>query len=68
MLKSVQAARITGPGTKITILGVTTEYSPKHVDLDRLEEELKYALSLLDPDNAANPYDGRPGTTEQVRV
>lgn len=65
--RAIQEARLTGRATRVTTApGVYTEFDPQHdVNLDKVLDEIQYALSLLDA-NEANPANSRPGITIQA--
>jgi hypothetical protein len=54
---------LVGVTTKVSLAGVLTEIDPAKVDLDRLLDEIQYALSLLEPDTETDPANSRPGIT-----
>ena len=58
----IQRARLVGVTTVVMLAGVRTEVDPSRVDLDKLLEELQYAISLLDTEEE-NPANERPGIT-----
>ena len=61
----IQRARLVGVTTKISLAGVLTEIDPSKVDLDRLLDEIQYALSLEIPEEI-NPANQRPGITRPI--
>ena len=59
-LLAVEQSRLTGAVVRVrTGPSQETEFDPKSVDLDKLHDEIAYALFLIDPELFPNPLLGR---------